>query len=476
MITFPPVFVIDDQQEKLDVMSAAVASLTASKEVLGVDLHQILVNTPDEYVNARKRLSAVAGGGVIFLDLAFRRSDTQARWPEVIQDLRQLSIRTGLNYLEAEKGGADALMLEIPEGESVLRGLALDGLGLIEIILQNQDLSPCVVIPCSSEPSINDLYLFLDIFNKAARKAGRRVVFVRDPSGRNFGSLPAAKGLLRDLEGWWVTNFPHFSIDHRIEATIREWLGYYRSLGKAMSPPGGFCGHDHIENERNRRAYAQILEKGLGCVLSSAALDDSEGLKGLFKVDVSVSEVGWPSAAFGAWPSKDDSFGDSSKPLKREMWEAVLKAISGLELSMPGIMAKLPVTPGLPFVLALRSVFESLWKEKMLDTNGRVVILSGGEVGTRLTIPLTQVPRMEFGLARTWLKKVEEGRGTLNRGVCGHLWNLAKARVSLSTAGMSDSNEESLNSERRLLELFEGPGRPVVSLYFAPHFIHLYWS
>jgi hypothetical protein len=478
MTQLPLIFAIDDRQEKLDIVSEALTSLKKSGEMLGTGLQQIKISTPDEYVRARSNLSTVTGGGIILLDLAFRFNERQALWPEIGEALRQLSVRAGLSFVEADKGKPDELILQTPEGEIFIRGLSLDGLAVIEIILQNAGLSPCLIIPCSSQGELNDLHLFLEVFNKVAQEANRKVMLVRDPAGRSFTSLPGARGLLRDLESWWITSFPSFSSEARIDSTVREWLRYFRSLDRVivMNPPEGFCGHNHIEGQENVRAYAKILERGLGCDSSLGALEQPQGLKAVFKVDASVLDTGWPGAAFGVWPPRDHSFEGSAKPMDRGMWSSIMEAISGLELTMKDRRAKLPITPGLPFLLALRSVFEALRREELLDTSSTIIISSGEGIGTRLTIPLKQERDVEFGLARTWIKKVEEGQGTLNRGICGHLWNLIKAQVPISSDGLSNSDGDDRLKERRLLELFEGPRRPVAGLHFAPHFIHIYWN
>jgi len=464
MIELPPLFVVDDFGARLKNAADCLRELNDSKTVLSGGLHPLLVDTPENYVQARKLLSEAAGKGIVLLDLAFR-SQGERLWPAVADSLRALSDRTGLNFSESDGQFQEILRLQANERDKfIIEGVRVDGLSLVETLIANDRFSPCLVVICSIQGGLGDLRPFLEVFNKVAREAGRRLVFIKELDGRSLESPANARGILRDLEKCWLAHFPEFSLESLIDSTIREWLGYFRSLEQEDD----FCWHDHIDN--NVEAYAEILAKGLGCNVNSFT---SNGLKAIFmliKYSLSSSGESWPSSAFTKGNSTHEGFWGSAKPIRQDMLRSIMQRVSGLELEMVDEHAMPPLIPGLPFFLSLCDLFRILRKDDVLDVDASVRIVSR-DYGTRLTVPLKQVVGKEFGLAQTWIRKIQKGNGELGSGVCGQLWNVMRARVEILSTQATRGN-----SEKRLLQLFEGQKRPVVGVHFAPHFLHFYWN
>lgn len=466
MTKLPPLFIIDDERARLQNASLVLEEL----EVVPDALHLLHVNQAAQYLTTKELLRTATGKGIVLLDLGLRH-EGELLWPPVTESLNELSARTGIRFSDATVNEAgdrlpEMLSIQTAEGVGTLKGNSLDGLSLIESLIQNEQLDPCLVVICTGLGDIGDLRAFINTFNETAKTAGRRLIFMKELDQRDLSTLARARGIIRDLANCWSASFPDFSEEPRIDAVIREWLVYFRSL--AQTAREQFCWHDHIAD--NTDHYADILARSLDYTHNKEAFKNSNGLKALFMVQSHpLSSLGWPCTAFTRSKSSADNFQDSAKPIPHTMLKPLLKAISGLELEMSEPSAKLPTAPGLPFILSLCALFETLRREDILDKTVALRILVNGS-GTRLTIPLKRDPEQEFGLARTWMRKVEKGGGTLNNGVCGRLWNVIRARVKLSLSALLN------DSERKLLQLFEGQDRPVVGVHFAPHFIHLYWN
>jgi hypothetical protein len=200
----------------------------------------------------------------------------------------------------------------------------------------------------------------------------------------------------------------------------------------------------------------------------------------LFMLNTLPSETDWPKSAFIPWHPQQPDYYCCAKWISQRIMKAILKAMSGLnveiiERSMANVpersqKLKLPITPGLPFLLALGDLFHNLRKEYGNMFEDRALVVVFGALGTQLTIPLRRESAEDFELAIEWVRKMESGAGRLEDGICGSLWGVVRARL------WGLKNKKRSDNEDKLLRIFDGHDRPVVGVNFAPHFLHLYWN
>lgn len=204
---------------------------------------------------------------------------------------------------------------------------------------------------------------------------------------------------------------------------------------------------------------------------------DLNGVKALLVLSAKPTEATGTESLYLPWDWEKPNLA-GRKPIASSFLLPFLQAAFGHKVNISGKQLLLPSVPALPFLIALRVLFNALRSEpggSILCDNSCVTIegefSSDREVNYRLSIPLKKDARHRFGLSSAWLRKIGQGGNLVaNNGICGSIWCASLAKVEISTGAVND------NTEMTLLGIFDGAGRIVVGVRFAPHYIHLDWS
>ncbi|MEQ1741619.1 MAG: hypothetical protein ABL869_03840 [Candidatus Nitrotoga sp.] len=273
----------------------------------------------------------------------------------------------------------------------------------------------------------------------------------------------------------WKRFFPTFHPDPWIDNCISKWIAFYRELDEKGSGRY-FCQHgiagETCTIQGSAGEYIVALNDMFALNGALAEISDINGIKALLMLGARPSEGVENEQWFKQWPINHPEEYDAKK-ISKELLIPLLQAAFELDVDVQCNEMRLPSSPALPFVLSLRVLVQAISNEaegSFLHSSLKVVLKENGG-GYRLSIPLAQSEGKQFGLAKTWVRKVEQGSSEITRkGVCAALWSASLAKVDVSATAVLDP------VERALLCLFDGPGRPVVGVSFAPHFIHLHWS
>lgn len=301
------------------------------------------------------------------------------------------------------------------------------------------------------------------------------IEFSKDNVTLKKGEAAPLKGLFDDAVSKWKKFFPTFHPDPWIDNCISKWIAFYRELDEKGSGHY-FCQHGIADETYTIQGSAGEYIVALNGMFSLngalAMIEDINGIKALLMLGAAPSGSGEDKQWFKQWPIKYPEEYDAKK-VSKELLIPLLQAALEVDVDVQCNEMRLPSSPALPFVLSLRVLVQAISKEPkggFLNPDIKVVLKENGG-GYRLSIPLKQSEGKQFGLAKRWVEKVEQGQQiTLENGVCAALWRVSLAKVNVSA-------DAALNTvEQALLRLFDGPGRPVVGVSFAPHFIHLHWS
>jgi hypothetical protein len=264
--------------------------------------------------------------------------------------------------------------------------------------------------------------------------------------------------------------------DPWINEFIKQWINGYRSLHvEGQEKAEKFCEHEHIEGETKR--YSCLL--GTMCGLKEPLLEDAtNGLKALLQLRKKPDSFVTPEEWFESWDVNQPV--TDRKPIGSESLKRLFEVVCGVDTVEIDIRdekatsideVRLPVQPALSFIIGLRILVQALRNHPGGSIFGESMCLIGRGGMHQLSIALTISPDKMFGVAKRWIGKCEGGGAPImTNGVCARLWNLSQAKVIEISKTVARNDVE-----KALLGVFQGPGRPIAAVGFAPHFIQLYW-
>ena len=431
------------------------------------------VASDEDWIAAAEEIRRLNGDFALLLDLGFR-DEGVSMWA---------SVKTSFTIPLLTEAGCslnDANALEFPcEGRvQTLPDTMLDGIALLVATLQNPNEGKTLVEIVSGRGGIGGLQEFLNFLSKlySATKSRRQIVMIREPSGASVENEASACAILRRLQTEWGKKFPNLHTDPWINNGITKWLEFYRQLN-ADGYPQRFCQHGEVNSETwTIQASPKEYNKLLAAMFDpdnaySFGEGDTNGIKALLMLYREPSKDANNEHWFKLWQSNMSEL--DGHRISRQYLIPVLKAVFEGEVDVEHDEMRLPLFPALPFLLSLRALVQAMLDEPngcILDRESKVV-LKGRDGIYRLSIPLVQSEPLRFGLAKTWVRKcAPDGIDRTHTGVCAKLWSASLAKVNVSSNAVQDPFEIAL------LRLFDGPGRPVVGVSFAPHFIHLHWN
>jgi len=438
-----------------------------------------LVNSESEWRKAAAILKEEEGDFAVLLDLGFRSAGVPC-WE---------AVRNALTTQVLEQYGCcvnredDSFLFPVDGMPVPVPGEAIDGVALVSALLESQKPGRTLVVTMSNRGGLNQLNRLLPFLSALFRKEQhcRRVEFDREVDGLIPSNSADANAILNNLNRAWQSCFPDFhELSSDVDRWIRAWLTLHRTLTQA-NVGDQFCLHGTTRRGAigtSRAQYETLMSEMFGPDAGAAIRQDLKGLKAILMIEKAPDDLNSPEESFKQWQA--DMRRPAFHPISTEALRPVLRAIFGanFRLEVDGKM-HLPAQPGLPFLFSLRVLIDVMRNEGsgIFDEAASVVLTGpspdrGGATERyrypyRLAIPLKQEAGKLFALAKRWREKCMTS--VINDGVCGALWNASLGRVEVKR---NTANEE----ERQLLRIFEGEGKPVAAVGFAPHAVHLYWE
>ncbi len=463
-----PVYAYDD-------LPANISSLAEASQALIADLSLVAnrVHTEEAWLNAYNQIKGLNGDFVLLLDLGYRNTAVplwgavKKAFESALTDKSDEYQFTDDNQLKFSINKEDKSFATLPNG-------VLDGLGLLLASLHNTNPGRTLIYVASGRGNLGSLKAFISKISSyfSCYNTVRKIVVSRDVDGENVEDERSAKAILEKLIRKWHKTYPDFHPEVMINNCIEKWIGYYRILNNSVNEKV-FCDHNHIEN--NAEAYSRLAHDIFGTGADEFE-NDKNGLKALFQLCHAknpnhIDDRKWMNGWFEPWDRAEPD--RRIKPMSSSCFSLIIKSVFEIrKVTVEEGEYGFPLRPALPFIFSMRQLAQAMQEQDggILDS-GKAILLKGIKGGFRLSIPLKQNPDQYFGLAKRWVEKIQAGGNEIgNNGVCAALWKTLLARVDgVDAANASDD-------EKKLLTLFNGPGRPVCGVTFAPHYIHLHWS
>jgi len=442
------IIVIDDIPANIDVWERAIA------EKLGSEVISIRISNNNGLVPGINLLEGdgFLGSSLVLLDLGLRQGSTPV-CDEAKDLLRKLCDRISAGWTCESDG---SLQRQDASGTLSIPSDACDGLALLEVILAANP-HKCLVEIVSGRgrnEEVEEFLIAVEQWIKSDLTCESIAIMVG-------GQMPAqhliATNLVQKGVDEWKRRFPDFHDDAWVDSAIRKWIGFAKTDETFK--------HNHIAN--NQKLYQDFVADLFDIAQPNQLFNDTTGWKAILCIDDTTNP-------FREWPVSEMDFQQQSYFVAKDNLKLLVQALSGHSKIEVDDQVIFPLVPGLGFLLSLRSLFTELAAEDdAVDASKNICFnhyKRGDSATFRMTIPLNERRIPKFNLGKKWVAKCESDGSRLKDGICGALWNVTLARVPLKSGADLPADETLLQN------ILAGPGRPVVGVQFAPHYIHLHWS
>lgn len=419
-----------------------------------------LVKHEDHWTNAANEIQSLQGNFALLFDLGFRYAGSPT-W-ECIKNQTELFSKFGITL-------SDSFDIEFTYDSQkiTLPNDVIDGIALLLIALTNNNPGNTFIYIATGRGATGRIGDFIEYILSNGNNNTERKTIIKQ-AGRNVEDIRSATIIIDNIIREWYVAFPQYHKDIYIDNCVNAWLKHFRKL-KLDHQDERFCQHDNIE--QNDSDYDLLVREMFSLGVDS--IGDNNGIKAMLRLDKVPSSALASEDWFYKWDVANPY--PDYKKIGNVCLKSVLESIFNMEVEVLSSNIQLPSYPALPFLISLRVLSQGLMTKEsgkeLIEKTGKVVI-AGVDGNYCLTIPLKQANGKEFGIAKRWAKKVAAGGTTLTSdGICGALWNTTMGKVNdLSIEAAQD------DVEKALLNIFDGVGRPIVGVVFAPNFIHLYWG
>lgn len=465
------IIAIDDDRDQVypnDLSKCGIhlsnAKKAADKINKEITCHQ--PNTERTFIKTRTALENLSVDTAVILDLSFQQPAGSAPWEAAQKELGDLCTIIPNLILNKMKTGR----IELKGVDYSVLPALLDGVALFPALLKSSKQCSILVVTVSTFGQTAGLRKLMRILNVHAKKNNLNIHFMTDSDGRDLEDW--ADDILNSLTYTWDKVFLSWHHSPWLDILISKWLEDHRDLFQKNEYRGNkFCSHEEIKN--NQAHYSNLFDEMLQDKFSTTL--ELHDLKALLMLSPQTD----PTDFFHVWKSEYPIPG--WKILNGTALQKILQKVCGMDVSPIYGSILMPTCPAFPFIAALHALCVELQEDHdgMLDTAATIQLYGNGPY--RLSIPLKKNAKETFGISKKWIEKCLGGRPELEKGVCKTLWMLSLSQVEINTGVFertfkSEGNTKLRELQKQLLGIFRGPGYPVVSVGFAPHFINIYWS